>query len=94
LYVYLKKPVANLIRLEAILWIKNAANKASDRWWKEKNLVGSLAEFLALSWEHHKTEFASNREADLAFKQLLQLLVNKQHPVAIDLQARIAEKEK
>lgn len=88
---FLKKPVANLIRLEAIMWIKDAANKANKWWWKEKGLVGSLAELLSFSWEHHKAEFARNKEADSGFKELLQLLVNKQHPVAIDLQARLAE---
>ena len=90
----LKKPVANLIRLEAIIWIKDAANKANKSWWKEEGLVGSLAELLSFSWEHHKTEYAKDRKADLGFKELLQLLVNRQHPVAIDLQARIAEKGK
>jgi len=88
---FLKKPVAHLIRLEAIIWIKDAANKASDWWWKKEGLVGSLAELLSFSWEHHKAEYARNKKADSGFKELLQLLVNKQHPVAIDLQTRLAE---
>ena len=87
----LRKPVANLIRLEAIIWIKDAANKASEWWWKEEGLLGSLAELLSISWEEHKMELAKNKNIDMGFKELLQLLVNKQHPVAIDLQARLVE---
>jgi hypothetical protein len=87
----LKKPVAELIRLESLAWIKEAANKANQWWWKEEGLVASLAELLSFSWERHKAEFSKNKKADFSFKELLQLLVNKQHPVAIDLQARLAE---
>ncbi|MFZ0034371.1 MAG: hypothetical protein WAK60_05225 [Sedimentisphaerales bacterium] len=89
---FLKKPVARLIRLEAIIWIKDAANKASGWWWKEEGLVGSLAELLSFSWEHHKAEYARNKKTEAGFKELLRLLVNKQHPVAIDLQTRLAER--
>lgn len=87
----LKYPVAELIRLESLAWIKEAANKANKWWWKEEGLVASLAELLSFSWEYHKDEFSKNKEADSSFKELLQLLVNKQHPVAIDLQSRLAE---
>lgn len=89
----LKKPVAHLIRLDAIAWIKDAANKGSEWWWKEEGLVGSLAELLSITWEHHKAEYAKNREAHSSFRELLQLLVSKQHPVAIDLQARLGEEK-
>ena len=52
--------------------------------------MGSLAELLSFSWGQHRIEFAKNMEYDLGFKELLQLLVDKQHPVAIDLQVRLA----
>jgi hypothetical protein len=88
---FLKTPVAHLIRLEAIIWIKDAANKANQWWWKQEGLVASLADLLSISWEHHKAEFSKNKEADSSFKELLRFLVDKQHPVALDLAARLAE---
>lgn len=89
----LKNPVARLIRLDAITWIRDAANKGNKWWWKEEGLIGSLAELLSVAWEQHKAEYAKDREAHSSFRELLQLLVNKQHPVAIDLQARLGEEK-
>jgi len=87
---WLRVPAAKQIRLEAIEWIGDAAKDADEYWWRDNNLRNELALLVDHSWQHDKQEISRGGKAKAAFLALLKMLVDKQHPLAIDLQERIA----
>jgi hypothetical protein len=87
---WLRRPGPAPLRMEGVIWVRDAAREADEHWWRERDLADALAELLDVCWRHHRNELARQPEADGAFKELTKMLADRQHPLAMDLQQRIA----
>jgi len=90
---WLKRPAADPIRIEATISMRDAAASADDYWWREEHLVRELAELLDACWRRNASELREASSADAAFKELLKMVADRQEPLAMDLQERIAAGE-
>ena len=88
--LWLEGPAAAPIRASAAVWIRDAAQEADDYWWKEDGLQDAMAAFTDACWREQRGELADRPDADFAFKQIVRMLADRQHPLAMDLQDRIA----
>lgn len=91
--IFLKQPIARMIRLESLLWMSEIIENPQDYWRDEKRLFESVSEYLSFLWENHKEELIKTDSFNSSYQKLLQFLVNEQNPMAIDLQTRMAEEK-
>ena len=88
-YLYfLLLPAAQPIRLDSLLWIESSltdyhfeANHA--------NVESGLANLVVLCWSEHQSAIRQSVEKFECYKRLIRQLVNRQNPVAMELQDKI-----
>lgn len=91
LSVWLHCAAAEPVRLSGLSWLVRMIQRLHYGDIYHRHAVAdAIADLLAVVWEKHKNELRDNPDADRAYKRLLDDLVNHQHPIAMDLQAKAA----
>ena len=66
--LFLREPAAIAILFDGFIWLENAANKAGDGFFKERNnLQTHLANLLEVTLQKHKSELMTNKRAYASF---------------------------
>ena len=89
-FAWLQSDAAAPVRLAVLPVIRDTAKQAHDSWWREDRLALQLATVMDICWRKQRDDILIDRDADRAFKELLQLLSTRQQPLALDLQDRVA----
>ena len=88
---WLKKPVADPIRLKAILWLEEMLKQEKmDYFLNEKSITEALACLLNTVWVRDQNRLRQNNSVFEAFCHLLRLLTDQQDEIALELCRRIA----
>jgi len=81
---FLQQPAARSILLEGIVWIKEGYEKHLN-YWDENDIVEPLSHLLNTIWTKHQQGIRKNDASFEAFKFLLNKLVEKQNPLALEI---------
>jgi hypothetical protein len=88
----LAKPAAADIVLQQLIWLNEAA-EADDRFWgwggRREGPDDATLSLLAHLWEHARERLRQNASAFGAFRGLLEHLVSRQYPPALELAERV-----
>jgi hypothetical protein len=87
---FLAYPAAEPLLLDALIWLREAACEASDRYWDDKGMRENLARLLNHCWRFYQPTLRQNKLAFGAFKALLKVLVDHQDSIALVLQDHIS----
>ena len=83
---WLKKPVAESIRLQGLIWLKEVVEKDKNyRLLEEKSLTENLASLLNIIWDSNRTQLYQEPSFFETFKYLLYLLTERQNKIALEL---------
>jgi len=86
---FLQNPAAEPLRLQALVWLRNASNQVGDYFWHDDDWQTEGARLLNVCWEQNRDAMRANTDAFDAFKALLKTLAAKQVPLALELLDRV-----
>jgi len=86
---FLQQPAASVLLAKGLPWLSQAA-ETSERFWKEGDIHSEMAELLEISWCEHEKLVRHSTTTFASFKILLMRLAERQNPVALELQNRLA----
>lgn len=91
LILFLRKPAADDIRLDGLLWLGDAASQLDNHFWHdpENKIRDSLSELLNHYWQNDSIRIRQSRAHWEKYKNLLKILVEKQNPLAMKLSEEI-----
>lgn len=92
--IFLKKPAAEEIVLDALIWLNEAISQAGQRFWRESDIQAWLVSLLDQCWRFHQPKLRQKKTSFDAFKKLLKQLADFQNPMALEIQQRIAFTER
>ncbi len=81
---------AKRIRKHMLSEVANYAQEASDYWWQIRDLPRWMARYLSLLWEEHFRSPQVGSEERKVYFALVQRTAKTQEPIALELQANIA----
>jgi hypothetical protein len=87
---FLTQPAAEEILLGGLAWLERGARQAGNWFWNEYGLQEALVSLLDVCWRSYKGRLRQQEAAFGAFKMLLKKLADFQHPVALEIQQRVA----
>ncbi len=87
--LFLAHPAADPILLKGIIWIERAVAAAGGRVFDDGQAVDATASLLNVLWANHQQRVQRDSTAFAAFRATLHALVERQHPLALDIQGRI-----
>ena len=88
--IFLKKPAAEEILFDALIWLKEAISQVSDYFWGERDIQDWLVSLLDQCWRCHQLKLRQQQTSFNAFKELLKKLADFQNPMALEIQQRVA----
>jgi hypothetical protein len=89
---WLKRPVADPIRLQALVWLEEMLKKEDDdHILNEKSVTEAIACLLNTVWVRDQKRLRQNNSVFEAFRNLLRLLTDRQDEIALELVRRISK---
>jgi hypothetical protein len=89
---WLKRPVADPIRLQALVWLEEMLKKENDDYiLSEKSVTEAIACLLNTVWVRDQKRLRQNNSVFEAFRNLLRLLTDRQDEIALELVRRISK---
>lgn len=90
---FLTKSASSGIRVLSLIWlIKYGLDQIGEKFWKDEEQNGKLAELLNICWNNHYTQLVGNKQAFECFRLMLHQLTDLQVPLSMELSHRISEK--
>ncbi|MCH7770717.1 MAG: hypothetical protein IIA49_06835, partial [Bacteroidetes bacterium] len=86
---FLRQPATTSIILEGLRWVETGYKKHINNW-NEEDIVEPLAYLLNTVWIKHREAMRKNVESFSAFKFLLSKLIERQNPIALEIQNQIS----
>lgn len=85
---FLQMPAADAVLIDGITWIDQTADEAGERFW-DNDADDQIASLLVHAWMNAKERIERNDQSLSAFRTLLQKLVSRQNPLALELSDRV-----
>lgn len=85
---FLRQPAASSIVLDGLIWVKDGYEKHFKSW-DERDIIDSLSYLLNTVWSNMKDALRKDKDSFEAFKFLLSKLIEKQNPIALEIQTQI-----
>jgi hypothetical protein len=89
---FLKQPATEGLRIDALVWFDNAAQRIGDPYLSDSEVEQRLVSFLDFCWTKHPREIGMNTNAFDGLKRLLNMLANRQNATAFEILRRIASR--
>jgi hypothetical protein len=86
---FLKQPAASVLLGNGLPWLSQAS-ETHARFWKERDIQSEIAELLEISWREHEQLVRHSPTTFASFKLLLMRLAERQNPIALELQNKLA----
>jgi hypothetical protein len=90
---FLTFPAASGLVLDGVKWFDRAAVSLAEEFWSRGNRPDSTLDavftLLSHAWTQHRDSLRRDRAAFAAFRRLLQPLVERQYPPALELSDRV-----
>lgn len=87
--LFLAHPAADPILLKGIIWIERAVAGTGGHVFDDGQAVDATAALLNVLWANHHQRVQRDPTAFAAFRATLHALVERQHPLALDIHGRI-----
>jgi len=78
------------VLFDGLVWVEEAAVQVGAEFWTERDIEGKLADLLDMVWHRHRSELGRHQSFRGAFINLLGMLAERQNPLALELQQRVA----
>jgi hypothetical protein len=83
---FLRRPAAECLLFEGLIWLEKVISHAQDRFWDEHNMQDSLAALLDYSWSTKSENLKGQPDAFVAFRKILKKLADLQNVIALEIQ--------
>ncbi|MBV6626989.1 MAG: hypothetical protein KI793_29310 [Rivularia sp. (in: Bacteria)] len=88
--IFLKKPAAEEIVFDGLIWLNEAISQVDQRFWRERDIQDWLVSLLDQCWRYYQSRLRLKKASFDAFKEILKKLADFQNPMALEIQQRVA----